>query len=219
MTVRLTRAEQAGRNRALLLAAARTVFLARGYHGASVEQIADRAGFSTGVVYSQFGGKADLFLALLEARIAERAAANAAAVEDLAGDEGMRRLLEHASSVERVEPEWGLVVIEFRVHAARDPKLGARYSALHQRTLAGVERAIAGVYDRAGEPSPLPPAELARLVVAVGAGARLEQAAGPDPDAATLLARLLAQLIAQRPAPRRPAEGTRQPAEEGGGDQ
>src|ERR1700733_9647815 len=93
MTVRLTRAEQAGRNRALLLAAARTVFLERGYHGASVEQIADRAGFSTGVVYSQFGGKADLFLALLEARIAERAAANAAAVEDLAGGEGMRRLV------------------------------------------------------------------------------------------------------------------------------
>ena len=212
MSPRLTRAEQTERNRALLLAAARQVFLERGYHGASVDQIADEAGFSTGVVYSQFGGKADLFLTLLEARIEQRAAGNARAVETLAGDAGIARLLEHAASVDRAEPEWGLLVIEFRVHAARDPKLGARYSALHQRTLAGVERAIAGVYDRAGEPSPLPPAELARLVVAVGAGARLEQAAGPDPDAATMLARLLAQLIARRPASRRPAEGR-------GGDQ
>src|ERR1700690_2612439 len=133
MTVRLTRAEQAGRNRALLLAAARTVFLERGYPGASVEQIADEAGFSTGVVYSQFGGKAELFLALLEARIAERAAGNSRAVEGLAGDQGIARLLEHAASTDRAEPEWGLLVIEFRVHAARDPKLGHRYAARPQR--------------------------------------------------------------------------------------
>jgi AcrR family transcriptional regulator len=196
MPVRLTRAEQTERNRAQLLAAARRVFLERGYYGASVDQIAEQAGFSTGVVYSQFGGKADLFLALLEARIAERAAGNAQAVEDLAGDRGLRRLLEHAASVDRAEPEWGLLVIEFRVHAARDPDLGRRYAAAHERTLAGMERAVAGLYQRAGERPPLPPAELARLLVAVGAGARLEQAAEPGSSPVTLLAGLLARLIA-----------------------
>jgi AcrR family transcriptional regulator len=195
MSVRLTRAEQTERNRAQLLAAARRVFLERGYYGASVDQIAEQAGFSTGVVYSQFGGKADLFLALLEARIAERAAGNAQAVEDLAGDRGLRRLLEHAASVDRAEPEWGLLVIEFRVHAARDPDLGRRYAAAHERTLAGMARAVADLYQRAGEPPPLPPAELARLLVAVGAGARLEQAAGPGSSPVTLLAGLLARLI------------------------
>jgi AcrR family transcriptional regulator len=198
MSSRLSRAEQTERNRALLLAAARRVFLERGYHGASVDQIAAEAGFSTGVVYSQFGGKADLFLALLEARIAERAAGNARAVEGLAGAEGIRLLLEHAADVDRTEPEWGLVVIEFRVHAARDPELGRRYTAAHERTLAGLEGAIAGLYERAGERPPLPPGELARLLVAVGAGARLEQAAGPAPSPVTLLAGVLAQLIAGR---------------------
>ena len=69
---RLTRAEQSERNRGLVLAAARRVFLARGYHGATLEQIADEAGFSKGVVYSQFESKADLFLGLLEARISEQ---------------------------------------------------------------------------------------------------------------------------------------------------
>ena len=73
MSPRLTRAEQAGRNRALVLGAARRVFLARGYHGATLEQIADEAGFSKGVVFSKFRGKADLFLALLEDRIDVRA--------------------------------------------------------------------------------------------------------------------------------------------------
>jgi AcrR family transcriptional regulator len=199
MPPRLTRAEQTERNRALLLAAARQVFLERGYHGASVDQIADEAGFSTGVVYSQFDGKADLFLTLLEARIEQRAAGNARAVETLAGDAGIARLLEHAASVDRAEPDWGLLVIEFRVHAARDPKLGRRYAAVHQRTLAGMERAITGIYQRAGEPPPLPAADLARLLITVGAGARLEEAAGPGSSPMTLLAGLLARLIMQQP--------------------
>jgi AcrR family transcriptional regulator len=199
MSPRLNRAEQTERNRALLLAAARKVFLERGYHGASVDQIADEAGFSTGVVYSQFGGKADLFLTLLEARIEQRAAGNARAVEALAGDAGIARLLEHAASVDRAEPEWGLLVIEFRVHAARDPKLGRRYAAVHQRTLAGMERAITGLYQRAGEPPPLPAADLARLLVTLGAGARLEEAAGAGSSPMTLIAGLLARLIMQQP--------------------
>jgi len=193
MSPRLTRAEQTERNRALLLAAAREVFLERGYHGASVDQIADEAGFSTG------DGKADLFLTLLEARIEQRAAGNARAVETLAGDAGIARLLEHAASVDRAELEWGLLVIEFRVHAARDPKLGHRYAALHQRTLAGMERAITGIYQRADEPPPLPAADLARLLITVGAGARLEEAAGPGSSPMTLLAGLLARLIMQQP--------------------
>ncbi len=211
MSPRLSRAEQSERNRALLLAAARGVFLERGYHGASVDQIADAAGFSTGVVYSQFGGKADLFLALLEARIAERAAGNARTVEGLAGNEGIARLLEHAASVDSAEPEWGLLVIEFRVHAARDPQLGRRYAAAHQRTLAGMERALTGLYERAGEPPPLPPADLARLLVAVGAGARLEQAAEPGSSPATLLAGLLARLIERRPGTSVSSPGGKEP--------
>ena len=100
----------------------------------------------------------------------------------------MARLLEHAASVDRAEPEWGLLVIEFRVHAARDPQLGRRYAAAHQRTLTGMEQAVTGLYQRAGHPPPLPPADLARLLVAVGVGARLEQAAEPDSFPATLLA-------------------------------
>ncbi len=80
---RLSRAEQAGRNRALVLDAARQVFLARGYHGATLEQIAKEAGFPKGVVYSQFDSKADLFLALLEARIEERAAEHTRLAESL----------------------------------------------------------------------------------------------------------------------------------------
>src|SRR6186997_399416 len=94
MATRLTRAEQGERNRGLVLAAARRVFLERGYAGATLEAIADEAGFSKGVVYSQFAGKPDLFLALLDARIAERAERNAAVSAGLAGVDGLRALLD-----------------------------------------------------------------------------------------------------------------------------
>ena len=95
---RLTRAEQSERNHALVLDAARSVFLACGYHAATVEEIADKAGFSRGVVYSRFGTKADLMLALLDRRIDELAERNAALARDLSGDRGAVALMDQVAT-------------------------------------------------------------------------------------------------------------------------
>jgi AcrR family transcriptional regulator len=180
MTSRLSRAEQNDRNRALLFAAARRVFLARGYHAATLEQIADEAGFSKGVVYSRFASKADLFLALLEDRIAERAAQNAQAARDLAGSGDFTGLFELAQRAERAAPGWRLLVTEFRIHAARDPELNRRYAALHARTADGIARALAMISERGEEDLPFPPRQLAELLLAVETGLALEQQASPD---------------------------------------
>jgi AcrR family transcriptional regulator len=188
---RLSRAEQNERNRALVLEAARRVFLARGYHAATLDEIAEEAGFSRGVVQSRFGNKADLFLALLEERITERAAQNARLAGGLGGAEGMRVLREHAARRNRAELDWGLLLIEFRVHAARDPDLARRYAALHARTRQGLAGVITEVYRRAGQPPPLPPEQMAQMILTVEAGIRLEQAAGPGgPEPAAAFERL-----------------------------
>src|ERR687891_2924674 len=50
-----------------LLAAAAEVFAEKGYDGAGVQDIARRAGFTTGAIYGRFRGKADLLLAAMEA--------------------------------------------------------------------------------------------------------------------------------------------------------
>lgn len=182
------------------MAAARRAFLARGYHGASLEQIADEAGFSKGVVYSQFENKADLFLALLEDRIEERADENASFVEALVAeggcsvDHGVRALAEHVIRREHADAAWGLLVVEFRVHAARNPDLNLRYADLHERTVDGVARVVATIYEHAGDPPPLPPADLARLLLTVGSGARLEHATNADVLPIALVAELLAGL-------------------------
>src|SRR5262245_58102608 len=63
--VRLTRAQQQERNRAAVLAAARTEFAERGYADAKVDRIAERAELTRGAVYSNFPSKRALYLAVL----------------------------------------------------------------------------------------------------------------------------------------------------------
>jgi AcrR family transcriptional regulator len=196
---RLTRAEQAQRNRGLVLDAARRVFLDRGYHGATLEQIADEAGFSKGVVYSQFDSKADLFLALLEARIEERAAANAELAPSLADSGELQALLEHAVREDQATAGWQLLVIEFRVHAARDPELSRRYAAAHARTLDDVAEMLAAVAATDGGEPAVSPRRLAELALALSVGTTLEQAANRDalggPELAAQIAQVLEPLV------------------------
>lgn len=52
--------------RAQLLKVALHVFVDQGYHAASMDDIADRAGVSKPVLYQHFPGKLELYLALLE---------------------------------------------------------------------------------------------------------------------------------------------------------
>lgn len=52
-----------------LLAVALEVFAEHGYHAASMDEIAARAGVSKPVVYQHFPGKLDLYLALLESSV------------------------------------------------------------------------------------------------------------------------------------------------------
>ncbi|NRQ49940.1 TetR/AcrR family transcriptional regulator [Aeromicrobium sp. YC3-14] len=52
--------------RAQLLEVALEVFVEQGYHSASMDEIAERAGVSKPVLYQHFPGKLDLYLALLE---------------------------------------------------------------------------------------------------------------------------------------------------------
>ncbi|MCG8655986.1 TetR/AcrR family transcriptional regulator [Yimella lutea] len=52
--------------RAQLMEAAQSVFVEAGYHGAAMDEIAERANVSKPVLYQHFPGKLDLYLALLE---------------------------------------------------------------------------------------------------------------------------------------------------------
>lgn len=136
--VRLTREQSKANTRERLLAAARGAFAEHGFHGASVEEIASRAGFSTGALYSNFDGKEDLFVALMEREIelhaqeiADAVAERASVSERAAG--GARQWM---TMIER-EPELLLLFMEFWAYGVRDadvrPKVAARFA--HVRRL------------------------------------------------------------------------------------
>jgi len=180
MALRLNREEQVERNRAALLAAARRVFLAKGYAGASLDAITAESGFSKGVVYSQFTSKGDMFLGLLEERIAQRAAQNEKVSGSLSGAAAVAALLRAGMRDSEAEPEWARLLVEFRAHAARDVALNERYAALHSRTLKQLETTLAAIHTRAGRKPRRPLHVMAELILAFATGKALERAANPN---------------------------------------
>jgi AcrR family transcriptional regulator len=179
MAVRLRRAEQVERNREAVLDAAHRVFLDRGYGGATVDAIAEEAGFSKGVVYSQFGSKADMFMALLEQRITERAAQNERVAAGKSFAEAGRALLLAANRDAVSEQGWAQLLVEFRAHAARDPALNRRYADAHRRTVTQLAALLARLHDQDGISPVVPPQSMAEFVLVMGTGLTLERAANP----------------------------------------
>jgi AcrR family transcriptional regulator len=195
MAVRLRRAEQVERNREVVLEAARRVFIQRGYAGASLEAIADEAGFSKGVVYSQFGSKPDLFMALLERRIEERAAQNERIAKQFTGADGLRGLIRAGSQDAADEPGWLYVLTEFRALAMRDPELNRRYARAHSRAAESLTAVLRQLYEGAGFEPVVSVRSLAEFFLSSGPGIALERAANPnalpDGDITEITARVM----------------------------
>jgi len=198
MRTGLSREQQVERNRRLVLEAARRVFLARGYATASLDAIAEEAGFSKGVVYSQFASKADMFLALLEARINERAEQNERLAEQFDGRQLAAAVPELAMALWRAEPEWMQLVMEFRLHAARVPELNRRYGELHERTIDRLASVFARLHERAGTTPRYPVRVLAQLALAISRGACLEELA--DPAISLPTPEIISELVLQTAA-------------------
>ena len=184
MRTRLSRTERTAANHAAVLAAARTVFLRDGYHGASVEKVAAEAGFTIGAVYSRFRSKADLFLALLAERIDERSAQLRALIADSAAQRGAEQsaavVARQWPSILHTELPWTLLVVEFRVHASRSPELAARFAEQHQRLLDVVAEVVTAMLGGPSAVSPDRAMDVARAGLAMGPGVALARAAeGP----------------------------------------
>src|ERR1700735_4369724 len=69
---RLSREESQAQTRAALITVGRRHFLRYGLGGAVAEKIAEDAGYSRGALYSNFDGKEELFLAVIQAEQARR---------------------------------------------------------------------------------------------------------------------------------------------------
>lgn len=177
MAVRLSRAESAALTRRRLLEAAQRVFFERGFHGTSLEAVAEEAGLTKGAVYSRFASKADLFLAYQEERnerTIERAGGQLAELRP--GEWPPEVIIEHWRSRLLREPqEQSLLVIEFWASACRDPDVQSRFSAQHERLLRRVAEDLDAAAERLDVTLPLEALALVRLSTGIAHGLTLEQ--------------------------------------------
>lgn len=178
---RLSRAERKRDTRERLLDSAARVFARRGFHSASVEAVAEEAGFTKGAVYSNFTGKEDLFLAMLEARFAERLeAVRAAAAAPGGPGEAARRGGESFVSMLAADPQWPVLFMEFWAYAQRNAAVRRRFAA----QVRNLRRAISEIFearaDALGLELPVPAEQLAAMTFAMATGIALER--GLDPQ-------------------------------------
>jgi AcrR family transcriptional regulator len=178
---RLTRAEQRDQTRNALLDSAEKVFIDRGFHAASVEEVAEAAGYSKGAVYSNFANKDELFLALLERHIDSRALDIETGVST---DESLSDQVEQAGSsfveVYLEQRAWSLLLMEFSAYAARNPELRDRFAARNRYMRERIAALIEAHLEPLGISSPIPSSELATILFALGQGYILEKLVDPD---------------------------------------
>jgi AcrR family transcriptional regulator len=160
-----------------ILAAARRVFAAHGYEGATVVRLERETGLSRGAIFNYYPSKDELFLTLAD-RDADR-------FGRLWADEGLEAVI-HAFVAE--DPAWLGAYLEVGRRLRTDPAFHARWEQrapeVEERIKARLEAARA-----AGEiRDDVPLQTIGRFVGIVLDGLALRLAAGfPAPDAAEIL--------------------------------
>jgi AcrR family transcriptional regulator len=199
---RLTREQSKANTRERLLAAARSAFASSGFNGASVEEIASRAGFSTGALYSNFDGKEDLFLVLMEREIDEHAREIAEAVRERASvaERATGGARQWMTMIER-EPELLLLFTEFWAYGVRDadvrPKVAARFAQIRRLLTKLIEE---GVREFELELA-LPAEQIAIAVDALADGIARQRLADPSAVPDELMGNVLSLLFAAATRP------------------
>jgi AcrR family transcriptional regulator len=197
---RRTRAARAeGREaREELLAAALRVFTRRGYHAATVDEIAAEAGYSKGALYWHFSAKEDLLQALLEEHIDEPMRDRFALLASAPPDRDMsieatrtfaRQLREERDAMLLEREYWSLAI--------RDPVLRARYAERQTDLRDALAAAMEARAHHLGTPDlPMPAEDVARIVMSIIGGLAVDELIEPGSVRPELLGEALAVIYA-----------------------
>lgn len=171
----MTRQESRFETRTRLLESAAQLFARGGYEGASVDLIAENAGYSKGAFYSNFENKEAIFLELLDAHKKREIDALA---QLLAQDIPAPELISRIRNSERERSsdfDFGLLSAEFQLQACRDKVFAKVYSKLHRThrdTMAGL---VAKLFAKLGRTPPSDPKDLAEIMMAIITGLSLQR--------------------------------------------
>jgi AcrR family transcriptional regulator len=193
---RLRREEQQQVTRAQLLDAAERVCAREGFRGASIEAIAAEAGYSHGAIYSNFNGKLDLFLVLVEERIDTRLARIYQAA-DTALSRGAEPLEAARAFVAMLQQERQayLLLADLWNQAIRDPTAAAKFAERHARLRAVIGRIVEGIARDTGAELTVPRDQAATALIALANGFTIERLADPAAAPDELFAHAIAAIV------------------------
>jgi AcrR family transcriptional regulator len=194
---RLTPQRRRELTRTALVEAAAQVFARRGFYGASLEEIAETAGFTRGAIYKNFADKEELFFAVRDhvneqtlAAFAEQLQRGAAAAFDA---EAQAAIWQHADTA---NPDFRALFLEFRLYELRNPEVQARSVAASARTRQMIATFMQDNADANGLTLKVPAETLAAILANVSDGFALN--ASGDPGEAELY-RVFLELIIPAP--------------------
>lgn len=147
-------------------------FAERGFHGASVEDICERAGFTRGAFYSNFADKDELVLTLFArhtGRLRDRAE-ELAARDDLSPVEILDGVIDVLVGSSHGQRQWHLLQAEFTLHALRDASARRAFSREQERLRDTLATIVERVAERHQLHLSIPPAQFVRLAQAVSQG-------------------------------------------------
>jgi AcrR family transcriptional regulator len=181
-----------------ILTAALRVFARRGYGQASVDEIAEEAGYSKGALYWHFSDKEDLLLTLLEERVDAPMRELVALLESAPPEQDMsvEATREFARRLD-TRRDAMLLEREYWTHAIRDPELRARYTARQTQLRGALARAIEARARHLGTPDvPMAAEDVARIVMSIIGGLTVDELVEPGSVRPELLGETLALVYA-----------------------
>jgi AcrR family transcriptional regulator len=193
---RLTRAEAKARTRERLLDAAARTFARKGYAGATVEEIAETAGYTIGALYAHFGGKQEMFLELMSGQANRR---RTAVAEILRADDGRDPVDALAEFLERTgspDPDLMALRAEFWLYAVRNPDAMGALTAQRREQVDALVDLVSMAMERRGAPPGVPARAVATVALAMFQGLMRQRRIDPDRVPGDLLAQGLRWLFA-----------------------
>ena len=176
---RLTREDSRDQTTQRLLDAAQKLIAKKGLSAASVEDIAEAAGYTRGAFYSNFSSKGDLFIELLRRdHESHMEAFNALRDDTLSLDKIHERARVLYSQLYR-DNESFMNWTEARMLAARDTKFRAKLNALIVDKRAQIADFIEYFHNRAGSPPRVSPIAMAMGFMSLTEGVKLSMLSSP----------------------------------------
>jgi AcrR family transcriptional regulator len=177
--VRSRQAERTEVTRQKLLAAAERIFARDGFEAARLEDIAAGAGYTRGAFYANFGGKEEIFFALLEQWVRQRIdSITAVLLRQKSPQQKLAALRKHYAEIAK-DRRLVLISLEFKLFALRHPEAHARLRDRHRRIRAKWGELFSELLQALGRTLPISNPAASACCLALAQGLLLEQLVDP----------------------------------------